>query len=117
MKLLRREIGNQSAHESRSLLLQHAGGFTIRTAVNGAARRIRCVTGNACRTQRRAVGDGVVTHGVGQQDWIVRRYRIEVLRVDVAMLRELALVPAAASDELALLDALDAFPVPGAARR
>ena len=83
-------------------------GLSALVAVDRASGRVRGVLVDAGELERDRVGDAVVAHRVREPHRVLRRHRVEVRGVDVALLFELALVPARTLDPLARLGLLGA---------
>ena len=100
--LVRAEPGDETRDESHRGFLEHAGGLTGGVAVDGASRRIGCVPGDPRHLERNRVGRAVVPHRVHQPDGPALVDLVQIRRVDVAHLLQLALVPATAPHPLPL---------------
>ena len=96
-----RRIGRQQfARKIHRRIFQNAGGLARRIFFDHAAVRIGAVARDAGEFQRRAVDGDQVPADVIEINRIIGRDRVEIVAIDVPMLRELRIVPARPGDPL-----------------
>ncbi len=103
--LLRRGRRDEVEHRILCRLLQHAGRHAARVAIDGAGDRIRGLRRDVGESQGDRVRHAVMAGGVHQPYGIFGRYRVEIGRLEIAPLGELALIPAVALQPFARLEA------------
>ena len=99
-QLLRGWIRNKLEHRVHGGFFEHAGGNSLGIAVDGPGRRIFRLGVDMRQPQRFMIGHAVVSGGMHQPDWIVRRCLIQVGGQYITALRQLAFVPARTGEPL-----------------